>query len=283
MALEGEGANGKSLVCEVLTALLGRDNVSNVPLEIFGERFQLTPTLGKLANIASEIGEIHRIAEGQLKQFTSGDRMYFDRKGIPGIEAYPTARLLFSTNQRPRFVDRSSGLWRRMILVPFRVTIPEERQDKMLIDKLKSELAGIFLWAIDGLRRLRTNGRFTEPVICKEALDEYRIESNPCREFLQDHYEFNLAATTRTQGVYEHYVVWAKARQQVVLDKTQFGKEVIRAFPQVVKRKRGEREARYSEYVGLCPKPHQILEDVPRINAPFPWMAPDKCPGVLGD
>jgi putative DNA primase/helicase len=87
MILEGEGANGKSIVCEVLTALLGKENVSNVPLEMFGERFQLTPTIGKLANIASEVGEIKSVAEGHLKQFTSGDKMYFDRKGIPGIDA----------------------------------------------------------------------------------------------------------------------------------------------------------------------------------------------------
>jgi P4 family phage/plasmid primase-like protien len=284
MVLEGEGANGKSVVCEVLTAMLGRENVSNVPLEIFGERFQLTPTLGKLANIASEIGDVRKVAEGQLKQFTSGDRMYFDRKGIPGIEAYPTARLLFSTNQRPKFVDRSNGLWRRMLLLPFRITIPEERQDKMLIEKLRQELPGIFLWAIEGLRRLQANGRFTEPAVCKEALDEYISDSNPCRQFLQDHYELNPAATTETQVVYQQYVGWAQERNAPVLDDTQFGKEVKRVFPEVVRKKgKGSREVRPYVYAGLVAKPFIISDQGPPIGWPLsvPVQLLSPCEGAV--
>jgi putative DNA primase/helicase len=276
LVLEGEGANGKSVVCEVLTALLGRDNVSNVPLEIFGERFQLTPTLGKLANIVSEIGDIRRVAEGQLKQFTSGDRMYFDRKGVPGIEAYPTARLLFATNQRPQFADRSSGLWRRMMVVPFRVTIPAERQDKELVSKLVQELPGICLWSVEGLRRLREQGRFIEPALCKEALDEYRLQSNPAREFLSDHYELKADASTVTQEVYEHYANWARNRGYEVLSDSQLGKEIYRAFPQVERKKRGTRGARYSVYTGLVRRPDWVEVDadtVLSIPAPAPMLS----------
>jgi putative DNA primase/helicase len=115
---------------DVLTALLGEENVSQVPLEMFGQRFQLTPTIDKLANICAEVGEISAVAEGVLKQFTAGNRMYFDRKGIPGIERYPTARLILATNNRPRFRDRSMGIWRRILLVPFRFTVPPTKQDR---------------------------------------------------------------------------------------------------------------------------------------------------------
>jgi putative DNA primase/helicase len=162
VVFEGEGANGKSVFLDVLTALLGEDNVAHVPLEMFGTRFQLTATLHKLANICAEVGEIDKVAEGYLKQFTAGDRMYFDRKNISPVNAYPTARLVLSTNNRPRFRDRSAGLWRRMILVPFRVMIPSDRQDPQLKEKLKQELPGILLWALEGLQRLRRNERFTE-------------------------------------------------------------------------------------------------------------------------
>jgi P4 family phage/plasmid primase-like protien len=262
MILEGEGANGKSVVCEVLTALLGKENVSNVPLEMFGERFQLTQTLGKLANIASEVDQIKGVAEGHLKAFTAGDKMYFDRKGIPGIHAYPTARLLFSTNQRPRFADRSGGMWRRLIDLPFRVTIPEERQDKNLTSKLIKELPGIFLWAVEGLRRLRLNGRFTEPVICKAALDEYLAESNPTREYLREHYEYDPNASTKTQEAYQHYVGWAKDRGHPPLNERQFGQDVVRAFPHIEKKKRGSAGARFSLYVGLG----QLPSDEPEVT-----------------
>ena len=208
LVLEGEGSNGKSVVCEVLTALLGPENVSQVPLELFGQRFQLTPTLGKLVNIASEVGEIDRVAEGTLKAFTSGDRMYFDRKGIPGIEAYPTARLVLSTNNRPRFSDRSEGIWRRMLLLPFRITIPYKEQDRQLTAKLREELPGIFVWAVEGLRRLRDNGHFSEPGVCRQALDDYQSESNPARHFLRECYCESADRETPSAKLYEEYRNW---------------------------------------------------------------------------
>jgi phage/plasmid-associated DNA primase len=62
--LYGEGANSKSVVLAVLTQLLGPDNISHVPLKMFGERFQLTTAIGKLANIAAEIGELSNASTG---------------------------------------------------------------------------------------------------------------------------------------------------------------------------------------------------------------------------
>ena len=61
------GHGSESVVCEILAAMLGEDNVSHVPLEVFGERFQLTATVGKLANIAPEVGELKSVAEGISK------------------------------------------------------------------------------------------------------------------------------------------------------------------------------------------------------------------------
>jgi phage/plasmid-associated DNA primase len=134
-------ARDSAAIAEVIGSQ-GEENVSHVPLEMFGQRFQLTPTLDKLANICAEVGEVTSVAEGVLKQFTAGDRMYFDRKGIPGVQRYPTARLILATNNRPRFRDRTMGIWRRILLVPFRYTVPVDRQDRDLPRKLKEELPG---------------------------------------------------------------------------------------------------------------------------------------------
>ncbi len=128
LLMHGEGANGKSVICAALRAVLGTDNVSTVPLEAFGERFQLNQTLGKLANICAEIGEIDKVAEGHLKSFVSGDPMTFERKFKDPIVALPTARLVLATNTLPRFSDRSGGLWRRMIVMPCNVVIAEHER-----------------------------------------------------------------------------------------------------------------------------------------------------------
>src|SRR5205085_6404521 len=113
--LVGEGANGKSVVLASMHAMLGPDNVSTVPLEDFGRRFAMAQTLGKLANISPEVGELDRTAEGTLKAYTSGDPMTFEKKGHDSFTAPPTARLVLSTNNVPRFSDKTDGVWRRIL------------------------------------------------------------------------------------------------------------------------------------------------------------------------
>jgi putative DNA primase/helicase len=252
LVLEGDGANGKSVVLEVLGAMLGEKNISHVPLGMFGERFQLTPTLAKLANIAPEADEGESPNIGTLKQFTGGDRMYFDRKGVPGIQAKPTARLVVATNNPPSFADLSAGLWRRMLLIPFRVTIAPEKQDRELARKLREELPGIVNWALEGLRRLRQQNRFTEPAVSVEALAEYRSENNPAGLFLADCVESAVEAVVHSDVLYGAYKAYCKANgYTTTLNGKQFGKEVKRRFPLALRTRLTRDGQRPWAYAGL--------------------------------
>ena len=247
----GEGQNGKSVALDLLTAMLGPDNVSHVRVELFAQRFQLTMTLGKLANISYDTGEIDESAEATIKEFTGGDRMYFDRKGIPGVNACPTARLILATNHDPRFADRSKGIWRRMIVIPFRVSIEPERQDPQLASKLKVELPGVFNWAVDGLRDLQRQRQFTAPTICREAWEQFRAESNPTREFLTDNYKAGSAEESIPCGeVYAEYHNFLQSQRLKALDATTFGKELRKLFPTAERRRDGGGE-RLWKYHGL--------------------------------
>lgn len=235
LVLEGEGANGKSVYCSAIEALLGKDNVSHVPLEIFGDRFSRTQTIGKLANIAADAGEVDKTAEGYLKSFISGEMMFFDRKGIDGLSKYPTARLMIGCNNRPRFSDRTSGIWRRMILVPWRVQIAEADQvpnmDKPWWWEQSGELPGMFNWALVGLARLRDQGHFSQSTVSGNALQDYKHEMNPAGAFLA---EFVEAAEdhefVRSSWLYKLYSGWAKESGYKALGASMFGKEVSRRF-----------------------------------------------------
>ena len=253
--LEGEGSNGKSVFCAALEAMLGSENVSHVPLDLFGQRFALTQTLGKLANIVADCGEIEKVAEGYLKQFTSGDGMFFDRKGIAGLEAVPTARMMIAVNNRPRFSDRSAGLWRRMILIPWRVQITEDQKifgmDKTWFWEQTGELPGILRWALIGLHRLRQQKRFTQSALCMTALDDYRSESNPAREFLIENCDVNEFFSIITQDLYAAYKKWCVEHGYHPLGERTFGKEVMRVYPLVTKKRLREDGNRFYEYSGI--------------------------------
>lgn len=241
LLMEGEGRNGKSVICAALTALLGPPNVSHVPLEFFGEKHALISTLGKLANIASEIGEIDRVAEGVLKAFTAGDRMPFEPKFKSIIEAIPTAKLVFATNNRPRFSDRSAGLWRRMILLPLHYQVPEDRvvlgMDQPSFWLESGELPGILNWAIAGAAALRRQGCFSSSDASASALSDYRMEANPARQFLAESYIANPEWYVTASAVYQSYVAWCKSQGCSPLNAANFGREVRRAFPQVDRRR----------------------------------------------
>jgi len=236
----GEGANGKSVVFEVLSELLGQANVSHVPLECFGDRFSLEATVGKLANIVSEIGELDKVAEGRLKEFVAADRMNLQRKYRESVNVKPTARLMLATNTLPRFADRSQGLWRRMILLPFNYSVPPERQNKLLAWYIcKDELAGVFVWALDGLMSLLREGAFVEPDVCKAALNEYRIDCDPPGQFLKENYEASPLGAIGTRELYNHYSSWCEENGYRPLNSRNFGKALKKTFPKVERDKKG--------------------------------------------
>ena len=230
---EGSGANGKSIVLRVLTALLGNANISGLPLEIFGAPHGLETTLGKLVNITSDLGDVDRVAEGLLKQFTGDDLMHFNPKYRDSFTAKPTAKLIIATNVRPPFRDRSQGLWRRLILLLFPVTIPEDCQNPDLTKELEEELPGILNWAISGGRSLRKRGRFQEPMESQKARKDFQRESNPARTFLEEACVYDAEEAENVTWLYDQYSLYCKCHGYRPLNANHFGKEVGKVYPKV--------------------------------------------------
>lgn len=237
MLIPGEGGTGKTLTCTVLRAMLGSAAISSVPLEAFNSSrtFPLAETVGKLANIAEEIGDIDKAAEGLLKQYVSGSLIQVERKHRDPFWLRPTARLTFATNVLPRFADRSNGVWRRMLILPFDQVVPAEKRDRRLIGvkfwEASGELPGILAWALEGLRRLRKRGRFEEPVECQKIREDYKRDSNPAATFLLDHCDSDLPATTSSRKLYLAYSTRVKEMGHHPLSEPIFAREVKRLFP----------------------------------------------------
>ena len=248
LILEGEGKNGKSVYIAGLNAMLGVENVSHVALESFGERFELTQTIGRLLNAVDDCGDLDKVAEGRLKTFVSGAAMFFDRKGVEGYSKVPTARLMVACNTRPRFSDRSDAIWRRMKVIPWRLAVPEEKRikgmDKVTWWQKTGELPGIFWWALQGLARLRAQDGFSRCQLMEESLQEYKEEMNPARVFLQENLEFNKSGLINATELYKLYKKWIDENGYRPLSGRTFGKEVKRVFPNSERAQRGSRENR---------------------------------------
>jgi P4 family phage/plasmid primase-like protien len=253
--LEGQGANGKSVILKVLRALLGPENVSCVPLELFEKPFNRYELYGKLANIVTEMSECEKVAEEILKAIVSGDPIQFERKHMDAFSASSTVKLTFATNILPPIRDRTSAIWRRMVIIPFLMTIPVERQDKGLAERLiSSELSGILNWAIAGLKRLKERGRFEVSEICQAASKEYQTESNSVRRFVEQECVENVESEILTQSLYQAYKRFCSSTGARELGDVQFGKEIRKVCPKVTKVGKGS--GRGKAYRGI-----QLAED----------------------
>ena len=254
LVLEGEGRNGKTVYFAAMTAMLGEDNVSHVSIENFDGRFELGTTIGKAANISGDAGEIDSVAEGVLKQFTGGDIMQFDRKNLQPVSARPTAKLMAAWNSRPRIRDKSQGLWRRMMLVPFQRKVEAHRR-VLGMDKPQwwidsGEAPGILLWAIAGLHRLRQNNEFSDSDVVTAAMAEYRQESNPAAEFFADYLIVSPQGGIESGSLYDMYDHWCRRNGCKPLGSRTFGKELRRHYD-VDRQQFRDGRRRLWKYVGV--------------------------------
>ena len=181
----------KSVFCDVLTHLLGKENISSVSLERFNDPHHITQTYGKMLNITDESGfHLDEATESALKHYTGGTVFPFKYMYKNPFFAYPTAKMMIVTNNAPHFKDASNGIWRRLLLVPFDAVVPEENRIKDLAAKIiATELPGVLAWALAGARKLQKYGGFKIPARCKGLLEDYKEMAQPEMRFLEENFE----------------------------------------------------------------------------------------------
>jgi len=228
--LSGVGANGKTTAIKIVNALLGPLAVS-LDLGALGRpdaSYYLAKLGGARVVFSTEATKGQNTGEDILKRLASGEPI--PARPIRGepITIQPVAKVLWAMNDKPNVKDTSDGFWRRLRLVPFYRQFGELERDTQLAERLLGELPGILNWALEGLRRLRTNGRFTDAAAVRDAVTEYRTEQNDVALWLHDCTTFaNRDARTKARKAFEDYMRWAKdINRQKTMTETAFGKEL---------------------------------------------------------
>jgi putative DNA primase/helicase len=177
MFLYGDGANGKSVFFDIINALLGKENISNFSLSNLLEEHNRALIAYKLLNYGSEINATR--TRDEFKNLVSTEPIQARLKYGNSFTMENYAKLCFNCNELPKDFDHTNAYFRRLLIVPFRVTIPESEQDKTLAQKIiKNELPGVFNWILNGLKRLLIAEKFTESEIINQTLETYKHESD---------------------------------------------------------------------------------------------------------
>lgn len=186
----GTGSNGKSTFMETLRYLLGsyaQTTNFDTFLERQGEgpRNDIAKLVGTRFVAASEPDIGKNISESIIKQLTGGDVISARLLYKENFEFKPSFKIFLSANHKPNIRGQDNGMWRRVTLIPFDVTIDAEKRDRRLPDKLRAELPGILNWAIQGCLDWQKNG-LGEPDAIREATASYKDESDRLRDFLTE-------------------------------------------------------------------------------------------------
>ncbi len=210
----GDGANGKSTLVEAIHYVLG-DYALTAPSSLLmaakGDRHPTERALlhGKRAVFFSETPEGGVLNENLIKELTGGDRITARRMREDFWEYEPTHKLFLSTNHRPRITGTDHGIWRRIRLIPFDQTIPENEQDSTLGKKLRAEAPGILNWLIEGSRRYLQEG-LKAPEAIEYATAEYRAKEDDLSEFVETCLEEKKDNVVSSADIFKRYQQWSE-------------------------------------------------------------------------
>ena len=206
----GTGANGKTLVLEVLSALLGSAVLEQSITDFAPNRpFAKSALPGKLLVIDDDVSAKTILPDDFMKKVSENKFIVADQKYGPSIRFRSTASVLLSSNSIPGTKDVSYGMLRRAMLIPFRRQFSRlERDYNRGKDIVESELPGILVAALRGLKRLRERGDFRVPRICSDLRDVWRDDANPLFGFLAECFERDNESKIGAPEIWSLYSYW---------------------------------------------------------------------------
>jgi putative DNA primase/helicase len=272
----GLGANGKSTLIEAICRLMGSYALTLSFESLAGENGrrgdQATPDIARLPGArlvrASEPERGVQFKEALLKSLTGGEPMLARHLHQGFFEFRPIFKLVLSGNHKPEIGGVDHGIWRRMRLVPWGVTLTDEqrRPQEEVLAEFKAEGSGILNWLVEGVRAYLIEALVIPPEIA-EATADYREEMDPIGGFVRDCVEIvpdepgKARASVTARDMFEAFVAWCEANAVRPWKEKSFGL----AMPQKGFKKTNDRVRLYLDV---------RLHDVPDRRARAPGDGP---------
>lgn len=235
----GKGANGKSVFISTISGAMG-DYSKVAPMEQFivsthdHHPTGLAALRGARLVTAQETEEGRRWAESKIKALTGGDRISARFMRQDFFEFLPQFKLVIIGNHRPGLRAVDEAIRRRMILIPFSITIPAEDRDEKLSERLLAEGPGILQWMIDGCVKWQEEG-LAQPEAVRKATDDYLDGEDLQAQWLAERCVEQKGCYTTAADLFESWQKWAEVAREVPGSKKRFS-QMLQARGFVAKR-----------------------------------------------
>ncbi|MEH7150554.1 DNA primase [Bacillus thuringiensis] len=271
--LYGSGRNGKSTFINTIKNLLG-DYAKQTNSETFikkkndnGANNDIARLVGSRFVSAVESEEGQQLSEGLVKQITGGEPITARFLRQEYFEFQPEFKVFFTTNHKPIIKGIDEGIWRRVRMIPFTITIPKEKIDRKLSEKLSLEISGILNWAIEGCLKWQREG-LGEPKSIRVATDKYKEEMDIIEPFIIDMCFLNPLAKIEAKELYTVYSRWCEDEGEIALKNRTFYRLLENKN---VYKKRGAKNKNYLNGIGLQKEEGSVTSDNPENHSVTPF------------
>lgn len=262
--LFGQGRNGKSLFIDIVSKLYS-DHISTMSIQRIASRFGTANLLDQLVNICSDIDPSYMKETSILKALIAGDPISGEYKHGKTFEFVPVAKLIFSANELPKTGDKTEGWYSRWYIVNFPKTFevnPKYKHDLLRALGTDKALSSILYWAVEGLKRLQKNGKFTMSASMEEAKKEYMTENDNVAGFMSATIleQEDIRFVIPTEEAYHVYKYWCSLDGSRPLGRNSFIKrmQTLGLSKQRVRPKKGDKAKMCFMYVTWNPEEDSV-------------------------
>lgn len=230
----GQGANGKSVFIETIGRLAGIYRAVVSPETFTGDQQkqgqQASPDIARLHNTnLVTVEELPRgigLKENMIKAASGGTKLVARFLQKEFFEFDPRFTTVMSGNDMPQVSGTDYGIWRRLKIVPWRVTIPEGERVPFgeMLRRFDAERSGILNWLIEGLMLWLANGLTPYlPAEVRSFTKDYREERDQVGVFVESCLNKVEGFKVQASDVYNAYEKWCKANGLKPYQQTAFG------------------------------------------------------------
>lgn len=225
----GGGANGKSTFWNTIYRVMG-DYAGKISAETLttsnrrNARAEIAELKGKRFVIASEMEEGRRLNTSIVKQLCSTDEIFAEKKYKDPFSFVPSHTLVLYTNHLPKVGANDDGIWRRLIVIPFKAKITGKSDIKNYAEYLV-EHAGEYVlkWIIEGAKMvIDKDYKVDAPSIVKRAISKYYADNDWFGQFVEDECIIDKQLKEKSGELYRHYRSYCTEKGEFIRSTTDF-------------------------------------------------------------
>lgn len=217
----GTGRNGKGTFLNTLEWIVG-DYSRVASMDVFTEAknerhpTELAALMGARMVTSQETDEGKRWAEARIKAMTGSDPITARFMRQDEFTYTPQFKLMISGNHRPGLRNIDEAMKARLHLIPFTITVPPEKRDPALPEKLRAEAGGILQWMIEGCQDWVKN-RLQPPDAVRQATDEYFASQDVVQQWIDEECLVDPTVSELQKDLYRNFSNYANANNEYPL------------------------------------------------------------------